>query len=114
MQNVPIDKEDQKEIWSPTTQGSRSALCIDLIGPYVVKEQGKKKLTLQCLTMIDPATRWFEIAELPNKRSDVVANALEQQCFSWYPWPRTVIHDRGTEFMAEVHEMFRKRLWVRR
>ena len=80
-------------------------LCIDLIGPYTVKEIGKKKWTLHCLTMIDPATGWFEIAEIPNKRADEVANILEQQWFSRYPWPQHVIHDRGTEFMAEVHEM---------
>jgi len=80
-------------------------LCIDLIGPYTVKEIGKKKWTLHCLTMIDPATGWFEIAEIPNKQADQVANVLEQTWFSRYPWPRQVIHDRGTEFMAEVHEM---------
>src|SRR5210317_2612573 len=28
-------------------------LCIDLIGPYTVKEHGKKKWLLHCLTMID-------------------------------------------------------------
>ena len=79
-------------------------LCIDLIGPYVVKEHGKQKWILHCLTMIDPSTGWFEIAEIPNKRADVVANILEQTWLSRYPWPRHVIHDRGTEFMAEVHD----------
>ena len=80
-------------------------LCIDLIGPYTVKEIGKKKWTLHCLTMIDPATEWFEIAEIPSKQADQVANVLEQTWFSRYPLPRQVIHDRGTKFMAKVHEM---------
>ena len=80
-------------------------LCIDLIGPYTVKQVGSKSWKLHCLTMIDPATGWFEIIEIPSKQADQVANALEQRWFSRYPWPRNVIHDRGTEFMAEVHEM---------
>ena len=42
-------------------------LCIDLIGPYQIG-QGKNEITLHCLTMIDPATGWFEIAEIPTKK----------------------------------------------
>ena len=44
-------------------------VCVDLIGPYVIKAKGKSKLDFMCLTIIDPATSWFEIAELPH--SDV-------------------------------------------
>ena len=35
-------------------------LCVDLIGPYRIRRKGKKDLILHCLTMIDPATGWFE------------------------------------------------------
>ena len=82
-------------------------LCIDLIGPYTVKEKGNKKWTLQCLTMIDPATGWFEIIEVEDPRADTVANALEKTWFSRYPWPNHVVNDRGREFMAETHEILR-------
>ena len=44
-------------------------VCVDTIGPYTVKQKnnldanGKpKELTFSCLTMIDPATLWFEWA----------------------------------------------------
>ena len=80
-------------------------LCIDLIGPYTVKERGNKKWTLHCLTMIDPATGWFEIVEIPNKRADEISNKLETTWLTRYPWPQRVICDRGKEFMAEVREM---------
>ena len=42
-------------------------LCIDLIGPYKIGQDkdGKDETLLHCLTMIDPATGWFEIAEIP-------------------------------------------------
>ena len=83
-------------------------LCIDLIGPYTIDRHNKKNLTLHCLTMIDPATGWFEIVRLPAKRADVIANLLEQTWLTRYPWPVKVICDRGTEFMAEVRTMLKE------
>ena len=52
-------------------------LCIDRIGPYTVKQVGKRKYTLHCCTMIDPATGWFETIEIPNERAKENANLLE-------------------------------------
>ena len=79
-------------------------LCIDLIGPYTIGK-GKYSTTLHCLTMIDPATGWFEIAEVPSKKADDIANVLEMTWFSRYPWPVEVVMDRGKEFMAEVKSL---------
>ena len=90
-------KEAEVEPWD--------TLCIDLIGPYTIKDDTKDRFTLHCLTMIDPATGWFEIAEVPSKRADDIANLLEQHWLCRYPWPRNVINDRGSEFMAEVRFM---------
>ena len=81
-------------------------LCVDMIGPYHIKRKGRRDLTLWCVTMIDPATGWFEIRQVPGtKRADVVANIIEQAWLTRYPWPQTVTFDRGTEFMAEFSEM---------
>ena len=56
--------------------------------------------------MIDPATGWFEIKQVPGtKRADVVANIVESAWLNRYPWPQKVILDRGTEFMAEFTKM---------
>jgi hypothetical protein len=41
------------------------ALCVDLIGPYTLKGKNGLSIDFMCLTMIDPATSWFEVAELP-------------------------------------------------
>ncbi len=41
------------------------ALCVDLIGPDTLKGKDGSSIDFMCLTMIDPATSWFEIAELP-------------------------------------------------
>jgi hypothetical protein len=41
------------------------ALCVNLIGPYTIKGKDGTVIEFMCLTMIDPATGWFEIVELP-------------------------------------------------
>ncbi len=41
------------------------ALCVDLIDPYTLKGKDGSSIDFMCLTMIDPATSWFEIVELP-------------------------------------------------
>ena len=40
------------------------AICVDLIGPYTLKEKDGKHIDFVCVTMIDPATSWFDIVEL--------------------------------------------------
>ena len=80
-------------------------LCVDLIGPYTLKRKNKKDLTLWCLTMIDPATGWFEMKEIPNKRADYIANIVDQAWLTRYPWPTQLVFDRGSEFMAEFSKM---------
>jgi len=50
--------------------------------------------------MIDPATGWFEIAEYPDKRSVTIANIVEQQWLSRYPWPQQITYDQGNEFIG--------------
>lgn len=84
-------------------------LCIDLIGPYTINRKNKKKdpLTLWALTMIDPATGWFEMREISTKSADNIANVLEQAWLTRYPWPHKLIFDRGSEFKAEVTNMIR-------
>jgi hypothetical protein len=85
-------------------------VCIDLIGPYKIGSEKNKQYatTLHCLTMIDPATGWFEIVEIPDKSSQTVANAFEMTWLSRYPWPTEVVMDRGREFMGEVKNMLRE------
>jgi hypothetical protein len=83
-------------------------LCIlDLIGPYSFGK-GKDKFQLQCLAMIDPATGWFEIVEVPKKQADYISNLIEINWLTRYPWPTEIIMDRGNKFAAEVRKMLNK------
>jgi hypothetical protein len=36
-------------------------MCIDLIGPCTIRREENNDLTCKCVTIIDPATGWFEI-----------------------------------------------------
>ena len=40
-------------------------LCVDLVGPYTLKGKDGSVIDFMALTMIDPASSWFEIVELP-------------------------------------------------
>jgi hypothetical protein len=40
-------------------------LCVDPIGPYTLKCKDGTIIDFMALTMINPATSWFEVVELP-------------------------------------------------
>jgi hypothetical protein len=87
-------------------EGPWERLCIDLVGPYKIQSNShsESERTLHCLTMIDPVTGWFEIAEIPAKSADVIMDVLEQKWLVRYPRPTEVIMDRGREFYREVQQ----------
>jgi hypothetical protein len=117
----PVDEEkleglakDTKTDPSPVDQWE--TVCIDLIGLYPIGKIKKDKngkfisdtlTTLHAMTMVDPATEWFEIIEVPNKRADYIANLFEQVWLARYPWPAKVIMDHGREFMGEVIDLLK-------
>ena len=57
-------------------------MCLDLIGPYIIRRKNKTRLVCRCVTMIDPATGWFEIHQYDDKKSITIANIVEQEWFS--------------------------------
>ena len=62
----------------------RDILWIDLIGPYTIKHPNNQTEKLWDLTMIDPATGWFDMTSIDMKRSDIIANKLEQTWITQY------------------------------
>jgi len=101
------------------------ALCVDLIGPYTLKGKDGTNIDFMCLTMIDPASSWFEMAELPvtevvktdsdnkivetseifDKTSQQIARLVNTSWFSRYPRPKNVIYDNGSEFKLHFHSL---------
>ena len=91
-------------------------LCVDLIGPYTLKGRDKSEIDFMCLSMIDAATGWFEIVELPviekplnkkgkmecqetfDKTSARISRLVNKLWFCRYPRPVEVVYDDGSEF----------------
>jgi hypothetical protein len=95
-------------------------LCVDLIGPYTLKGKYNSQIDCMALTMIDPASSWFEIAELPvveqlrqqtvndkelivadeffDKTSERIAKLVNKTWLCRYPWCHHLIYDNVSEF----------------
>ena len=102
-------------------------LCVDLIGPYVIKGKDGSQIDFMALTMIDPASSWFEIVELPlakrlrttnvngkellhsedifDKSSDRVAKLVNKAWLSRYPRCLYIIYDNGSEFKLHFEHL---------
>ena len=76
-------------------------VCIDQIGPYTVINQHGRELTLNAMTMCDPATGWFEIVEVKDKKAITAAHVFDQVWLCRYPRPNFAIFDNGSEFTGQ-------------
>jgi hypothetical protein len=96
-------------------------LCVDLISPYTLNGKDGSIIDFMCLIMIDPATSWFKMVELPNlqretsgskvtnknsmetdmtfdKSSSHISNLEYKTWFSRYPRCHYLIYDNKIEF----------------
>lgn len=107
---------------------------VDLIGPYTIKGRNGTVLDFMCMTMIDPATGWFEVVELPttkvfrnskkkdedgnyvnvevpdeifDKTSASISRLFNKAWLSRYPRPKEVICDNGSEFKLHFVDLLR-------
>ncbi len=72
------------------------------LGPYSVTDAAGKEYTLNALTITDPTSGHFEIAELPNRRAHTILPiSLVRTLFSRYPILKQVIYDNRKEFLGE-------------
>ena len=93
-------------------------VCMDLVGPYTIKSDNTTIMHFIRLTILDPATSWFEIMELPNrdipyvrakdtqeitevirdKTSVCVARLFNKSLLSCYPRVVGIIYHNGDKF----------------
>ena len=61
--------------------------CVNLVGPYTLKGKGGLSIDFMALTMIDPASSWFKVVELPTimrlmtKKANGKARTIEEEIF---------------------------------
>ena len=77
---------------------------VDMIGPLACKTK-IKTYQLLALTMIDPATGWFEIVEVKDATSQTVSAAFDDVWLSRYPRPQYIGFDGGSENKALFRQM---------
>jgi hypothetical protein len=77
---------------------------LDMIGPYDVQAVNGK-FTLRALTMIDPATGWFEVKDVPDYTANSTQAAFDEVWLSRYPRPEIIGFDGGSEFKNVFDEM---------
>ena len=52
---------------------------MDLIAPYTLKGKDGTEIDFMCLTIIDPASSWFEMVELPVTTEAVIPMDTQEQ-----------------------------------
>ena len=52
--------------------------------------------------------------EIPDKEPLTITNLVEQTWLCRYPWPQTLVYDKGTEFMAEFAQMIKNDYGIKR
>ena len=76
-------------------------LCVDLIGPDVIRRKGKKdNLHIKSVTMINHVTGLFEVVWCDDKRAITIANLVESMWLYRYPIPIEITYDQGKEFIG--------------
>jgi len=121
IENCAVSKKpDQKKGLLPPKPNPEiipwHTLCIDLVGPYKFGDPKKHEtyIELHCMTMIDPATGFFEILEIGEKTANMIANWLEIHWLTRYPWPTEIIMDKGREFAREVSKTLKNKHGIER
>jgi len=94
-------KHDQKKGLLPPKPNPEiipwHTLYIDPVGPHKFGDEKKPKthIELHCVTMVDPATGFFEMVKIGQKTADVIANWLEIHWLARHPWPAEMTVDEG-------------------
>ena len=101
------DASDEMEPWH--------TVHIDLIGPYDVKAKQNLPdnkirdidMKLVAMTMIDPTTGWFEIAEVPYEDigSARLSLIFNKTWLARYPRPKKVVYDNATNLKKHFVEL---------
>ena len=78
-------------------------IAVNLIGPWTVRVNGRN-YTFYALTIIDTVRNLVELIRLDNCEAEHTRMKLIHAWFARYPWPQRVVHDPGSQFIAEVFD----------
>jgi transposase InsO family protein len=87
--HLPPKEAETSEPWNRVN--------VDLIGPLTVRTPNGRH-ELRALTMIDPATGWFEITEVKSPDAEAAMKAFDDTWLCRYPRPQFIGFDNGSEY----------------
>ena len=93
---LPPKEAEKSEPWNRVN--------VDMIGPLTVKTP-TKTVELRALTMIDPATGWFEIKDVRRPDAASCMTAMDDTWLCRYPRPQFIGFDNGSEYKQVFKEM---------
>lgn len=79
-------------------EGAFDRVAVDVVGPLKKTEKGNRFI----LVFSDYLTRWPEAFALPNVEASTVARVLVDEIISRHGAPRTLLSDRGTNFLSTL------------
>jgi hypothetical protein len=78
-----------------------------MVGPNTIKRRGAEDLTLWCVTVLDPATGWFEMKEGSIATHGQQKSFLTETQKSWVilpPWCPTTMDLNAVAQQREIHK----------
>ena len=63
-------------------------------------------LFLKAITMIDPMTRYFEVAKYRSNKAMAIENLVETMWLVWYSCPGEITYNQGGEFFGHKFKSF--------
>ena len=82
----------------PQCTAPNQRIHIDLFGPLVTSEHGKKMV----LCMTDAFTKYVELVALPNKEAGTTGSAIFNRWICRYGTPLEIVSDNGKEFCNDL------------
>ena len=64
--------------------------------------------------MINTSTGWFDMAQILNKTAAEIADITEKTWFTPYSFPKRIMFDCGTKFMADFSKMCQNNYCLKR
>jgi hypothetical protein len=77
---------------------------MDLIGSFAILVNNQAP-TLRALTMIDPASGWFEVVQVTNKLATIIQDLFHKSWLACCPRPQFIVSDNGGNFKRVFKQM---------
>ena len=97
MKKTPRNKSKAPLLPIPI-EGAFDRLAVDILGPFPVSDNGNRYIAV----FSDYYTRWPEAFALPSTEAPRIAQLLVDEILSRHGAPRTLLSDRGPNFLSSI------------